>query len=276
MKLVFPHGEHAQVLLSNGINRIGSAMDCTIVLEQPGILPLHCELHVTGTGANLQVPQGGGEVKVNGRAVTDLMALRNGDQVQFATVQAKFVALEAVKGGAAAAAAGAPAAPQSPAYSPDDDSGATRVRMAIPKYLLRGVSGAVFGKVFPISGPMTIGRAAECDVSVPADEISRRHALVKPTPEGVAVEDLGSSNGTYINGKRVQHGFLNAGDELRLDAIRFILVAPGMDPSAPTKPSAAVTASAATAKSGGMSKWVPIMLAAAAVIVIVTLVLLKG
>lgn len=271
MKLVFPHGEHAQALLSPGVNRIGSAMDCTIVLEQPGIVGLHCEIHVTGTGANLQLPPGGGEVSVNGKRVTDLMALRNGDQVQIGPVMAKYVAIEAVKGGAAPAAA-----PSAPAYNPDDDSGATRVRMAIPKYLLRGVSGAVFGKVFPIAGPLSIGRAAECDISVPADEISRRHALVKPTPEGVSVEDLGSSNGTYINGKRVQHGFLNAGDELRLDAIRFILVAPGMDPSAPTKPAVAPVTAAKTGNGSNLSKWVPIMLAAAAVIAIVALIFARG
>ena len=91
------------------------------------------------------------------------------------------------------------------------------MRLAIPKFVLRGVSGAVFSKVFPVAGPVVIGRAPECDISVPADEMSRRHALVKPTPDGLQVEDLGSSNGTYINNKRVQHGFLNPGDELRLE-----------------------------------------------------------
>lgn len=272
MKLVFPQGEHAQVLLSPGVNRIGSAVDCAIVLDKPGIVGLHCEIHVTGTGANLQLPPGGGQVTVNGKRVTDLMALRNGDQVQIGPVLAKFVAIEAVKGGASSPSA----ASSAPAYSPDDDSGATRVRVAIPKYLLRGVSGAVFGKVFPISGPLSIGRAAECDISVPADEISRRHALVKPTPEGVSVEDLGSSNGTFINGKRVQHGFLNAGDELRLDAIRFILVAPGMDSSAPTKPVATPVTAAKASGGNGVSKWVPIMFAAAAVIAIIAMIFARG
>jgi pSer/pThr/pTyr-binding forkhead associated (FHA) protein len=103
------------------------------------------------------------------------------------------------------------------------------VRLAIPKFVLRGVSGAVFSKVFPVAGPVVIGRAPECDISVPADEMSRRHALVKPTPDGLQVEDLGSSNGTFINNKKVQTGFLGPGDELRLDAVRFILVAPGME-----------------------------------------------
>ena len=217
MKLVFPNGEHGQVFLSPGINRIGSDIDNAIVLNRPGILPVHCVIHISGTGANLQVPAGAGPVTVNGKAVPDIMGLRSGDSLGIGPVQAKFAVVEESRPG------------QGGASDPGDDSGATRVRMAIPKFVLRGVSGAVFSKVYPVAGPVTIGRAPECDISVPADEMSRKHALVKPTPDGLQVEDLGSSNGTFINNKRVQTGFLGPGDELRLDAVRFILVAPGME-----------------------------------------------
>jgi predicted component of type VI protein secretion system len=146
--------------------------------------------------------------------------------------------------------------------------------MAVPKFLLRGVSGSVFSKIFPITGPVVIGRAAECDIAVTADEISRRHALVKPTPDGLSVEDLGSSNGTFINNKRVQHGFLNPGDELRLDAVRFIMVAPGMEMHSPTpqaKPSSAKSAS------GGSStgKYIAGFLILAAIVAIAYIVVNK-
>jgi pSer/pThr/pTyr-binding forkhead associated (FHA) protein len=221
MKLTFPNGEHGQVLLSNGPNRIGSAADAAVVLTTTGVETLHCVIHVTQNGANLQIPPGGGPVTVNGRPVQDLLALRAGDTIGIGPVVAKYSLVEVARSFTAS----------SPEQELDQDSGATRVRAAIPKFMLRGVSGAIFGKVFPIQGPMVIGRAAECDIAVQADEISRRHALVKPTLDGISVEDLGSSNGTYINNKRVQTGFLNPGDELRLDAVRFILVAPGMDMS---------------------------------------------
>ena len=267
MKLVFPNGEHPQVLLSHGVNRIGRSAEGAVVLAVAGILDRHCEIHVTSTGANLQVPDEGGEVSVNGKPVADIMALRAGDTLGIGPVQARFMVVEAARAVPASAAAAAAA--------DEEDTGATRVRMAVPKFLLRGVSGAVFGKVFPVQGPVVIGRAAEADIPVAADEISRRHALVKPTQDGLSVEDLGSSNGTYINGKRVQQGFLKPGDELRLDAVRFILVAPGMEmaqqatrlaqPSEPAAPAA-----------GGMSKWVPIMLTAAAIVVIVALLLSRG
>ena len=270
MKLVFPNGEHSQVLLNHGANRIGSASDGAVVLSHPEIAPRHCTIHVTGTGANLQVGEGSGRVTVNGRPVADLMALRAGDQLGIGPIVAKYVVVEAAK----SVAGGDPS-------SPDDDSGATRVRMAVPKYVLRGVSGAVFGKVFPIGGPTAIGRAPECDISVQGDEISRRHALVKPTPDGLSVEDLGSSNGTYVNGRRVQQAFLAAGDELKLDTVRFIVVAPGMEMTQQTARLAKAETGNAGAAAGGapastVSKWVPIMLAAAALLVIATLVLTRG
>jgi pSer/pThr/pTyr-binding forkhead associated (FHA) protein len=264
MKLVFPNGEHAQVLLNHGVNRVGSSADNAVVLPVPDMLPVHCEIHVTQNGANLQVPQGAGPVTVNGNLISDLMALRSGDVLMIGNVQAKFLLVEVAKSAALPGSYG----------NPEEDSGATRVRMAVPKFLLRGVSGSVFSKVFPVTGPVVIGRAAECDIAVTADEISRRHALVKPTPDGLTVEDLGSSNGTFINNKRVQHGFLNPGDELRLDAVRFIMVAPGMEMNAPA-PSRAPQAAVPKAGGGSYSKYIALMLIAAALIVIVVLVIKK-
>jgi len=261
MKLVFPNGEHGQVLLSPGANKIGSAAENAVVLTNPGIVPLHCVVHVTANGANLQIPPGGGPVTVNGKTVADLMSLRPGDTIGIGPVTAKYAIVEAAR--SAALVEGG-----------DEDSGATRVRMAVPKYVLRGVSGALFSKVFPVTGPVVIGRAAECDISVPADEISRRHALVKPTPEGLAVEDLGSSNGTFINGKRVQHGFLNPGDELRLDAVRFILVAPGMEMATAQVPKMPPVTGSGGAKSGSANymKYAMIMLVLAVLAMMVLLV----
>ena len=233
MKLVFPNGEHGQVLLNPGVNRIGSDAQGAAVLRLEGILPVHCVIHLTSSGANLQVPAGAGPVSVNGKPVTDIMGLRSGDLLSIGPVTARYVVVEEARALSAA--------------DPDENNdNATRVRLALPKFLLRGVSGAVFSKVFPITGPVVIGRAAECDISVPADEMSRRHALVKPTQDGLSVEDLDSANGTYINNKRVSQGFLKPGDELRLDAVRFMLVSPGMEmpaaaPSAPPRPAGLTT-----------------------------------
>lgn len=229
MKLVFPNGEHATVLLGPGVNRVGSDPDGAVVMNAAGVLPRHLEIHITGSGANLQLPEGSGPVTVNGKPVTALMALRSGDLLGFGPVVAKFVVAEPARTVAGAQPLPASVVAAAREMAQDGGIGATRVRAAAPKFVLRGVSGNTFGKMYGVTGPMTIGRSAECDIAIPVEEISRRHALVKPNVDGLQVEDLGSSNGTYINNKRVQHGQLNPGDELRLDQVRLILVAPGTE-----------------------------------------------
>lgn len=215
MKLLFPNGEHAQTLLNDGTTRVGSAPNCQVLVK--GLAPVHAEIHLAGSTGSVR-RAGDGELTVNGSPVEGETQLRPGDLIGFGQVQARVVAVER-------AASVAP--PKRPADV--DDSGATRLRAAVPKFVLRGVSGAAFGKTFPVGKEVLVGRQQDCDIPVPSEEVSRHHARIKPTADGVMVEDLGSANGTYINGKRIQQGLLKPGDELRLDTIRFLLIAPGME-----------------------------------------------
>ena len=255
MKLFFPNGEHPQALLSPGINRIGNAGDAQIVLALPEISAAHAVIELDGDNATLTQADDSAAVAVNGKPISAPTPIRAGDQLTFGSIQARVVAVEKAGQGAA------------PRPAPVDDSGATRVRMAVPKLVLRGVSGAAFGKTYPITGPMVIGRQADCDIAIASEEISRRHAQVKPTPAGLAVEDLGSSNGTYINGKRVEQGLMRAGEELRLDTIRFLLVAPGLEMPGTTRPAAAAAAGTpvvpASGGKGGLIAGIVAVLAAA-------------
>jgi pSer/pThr/pTyr-binding forkhead associated (FHA) protein len=54
------------------------------------------------------------------------------------------------------------------------------------------------------SSPLTIGRGSQNDVAIDGDEFaSARHVRIEPRRDGVWVHDLGSTNGTYVNGVRV-------------------------------------------------------------------------
>ncbi len=59
------------------------------------------------------------------------------------------------------------------------------------------------GAAYPVRGSLTVGRAAGCEITLDDTFISQLHAKISMTESGVVVEDLGSTNGTYLNRKRV-------------------------------------------------------------------------
>ncbi|HEY6985778.1 MAG TPA: FHA domain-containing protein [Rhodanobacteraceae bacterium] len=219
MKLIFPNGEHAPIVLEEGVARVGSSADSTIVVTGPGVAAHHCEIATHNGQTTVRVLDASAPTVLNGRQITQETPLKPGDLLLFGRVGCRI-------------SSDRPAAPTMPPPSvrkTADEAARTRVRMTLPKYMLRGVSGATFGKTFALTGTMVIGRQADSDIPVPAEEISRHHARLQVTAEGVLVEDMNSANGTFINDKRVQNGLLKPGEELRLDTVRFMLVAPGMD-----------------------------------------------
>ncbi|MCA8923153.1 MAG: FHA domain-containing protein, partial [Planctomycetes bacterium] len=63
---------------------------------------------------------------------------------------------------------------------------------------------------------MTIGRSDASDLTLPHKEVSRRHAVVKVLGKTMVIEDEGSSNGSYLNGKRVSSSLLKVGDKITI------------------------------------------------------------
>jgi len=61
---------------------------------------------------------------------------------------------------------------------------------------------------------VVVGRTSECDIVLNDSNVSRRHAEIRPIPDGFAVVDMGSTNGSKVNGVRVVQRDLRDGDEL--------------------------------------------------------------
>jgi pSer/pThr/pTyr-binding forkhead associated (FHA) protein len=71
---------------------------------------------------------------------------------------------------------------------------------------------------------VVVGRHRWCDVRIASPQVSRRHCCLALDRDGVLVRDLGSTNGTLINGRRVEEGVLRPGDELSIAHCRYQLV----------------------------------------------------
>ncbi len=81
---------------------------------------------------------------------------------------------------------------------------------------LRFLSGPFQGRAMTLDSrrPLLIGRQPDADIVLTEDLVSRRHASIGYEGEALVVQDLGSTNGTYVNGARVERARLEEGDRV--------------------------------------------------------------
>lgn len=73
-----------------------------------------------------------------------------------------------------------------------------------------------------------VGRREDCEFRIPLGEISRKHCRLIKDGDTLRIEDLGSSNGTYHNGERVQEATLGPGDTLQIGSVVFVVQIDGV------------------------------------------------
>ena len=109
--------------------------------------------------------------------------------------------------------------------------------------------GPLAGQRLELEGELVIGREGAA-VTIEDSELSRRHAAVRPVDGGIEIEDLGSLNGTFVNGQRIDAPTrLAGGDSIKLGQSVLELEAASAPATvmsaAPTPPAAAPTAAPA-------------------------------
>jgi two-component system cell cycle response regulator len=88
-------------------------------------------------------------------------------------------------------------------------SGRKRARLIV-------LAGGNVGEMYEIDPQLVLGRGREADVRLQGDGISRKHACVRIEGEIAHFEDLGSTNGSFVNGERVVRHVLEEGDKLQI------------------------------------------------------------
>ncbi|MEZ5461789.1 FHA domain-containing protein [Dokdonella sp.] len=228
MRLSFSNGEHADVLVDSGVTGIGSAQGNTVILDAGGVKPWHARLLVDQRGMILEVLDAQARTHVNARPVVEKALLRLGDVINFDAVAAVL--------------------------KPDHDEIIdTRVPASTPRgttaavsrVVLRGVSGAQFGKTISIGEQLVIGNGSSgLDLDEPG--MSERHVSISVCDDAIYLRDLDSSQGTEINGVRVKSAVLHPGDQLSFGRNRFVLEAPGYPARGQSLPTPAEMAPAIT------------------------------
>lgn len=224
MRLSFPNGEHPDVQLEDGELSVGAAVGNRVVLADAGLAPRHVGIRIDQQrGILLTVLDRAAQVHVNARPVHEMALLRLGDVLSLDRVQVlvKPDRDNSIDGSV-------PADSQTLADGPQ--------RTAASRVVLRGVGGDYYGRSISLQQPVLVGRAADAQIRLDEPGMPERHAQLELHGERVLLRDLGSPDGSVVNGVLVRNAVVHPGDQIAFDGHRFVLEAPGLPPRGASQP----------------------------------------
>ncbi len=189
-----------QELLFADVMKIGRAPDCEIRVDFATVSQRHAQLELKGGRYSIADLGSTNGTSVNGKMVEGAVDLTDGDIIRIGDLSGNSVALTYHEEGA-------------------------EVRDALSTVAIRRLQ--VEGK-----DSFVLGRDPACDVHLDGSLVSWRHARVDKEAGGHAITDLGSTNGTFVNGQRVKgRRALKPADIIRIGAYKFVYTASGFSQS---------------------------------------------
>lgn len=195
------------VALAPGMHGIGRDSDRLALVEAAGAPVRFC---VDRRGVWLAVDAGVRGIHVNGREIQRMAMLRVGDAIYVDGIEMRLVSAH-------------------PVQVPGDDAVAANVPVDEddPRVVLRGVGGRFHGRSFTLHRPRLVGAHADADIRIDEPAFADRHARLELWNGRVVLRDLGSAEGSLVNGEVVRDALLDPGDQVVFDAHhRFVVEAP--------------------------------------------------
>ena len=204
LRLRFPQRKIPDLVLSQGVHAIGLDAERQPALAADAATAA-VQFCVDRRGVWLQVCDHGGGLHVNGRPIRRMAMLRGGDSVYLEGVEMLLMGAEPL-----------PIPTEVPPAGCHD-----------ARTVLRGVGGRYHGQCFGLQERITVGRSADCAIRVDDMALAQRHAQLEPHAEGALLRDLGTGQGSIVNGHVVRDALLRAGDQVVFASNqRFVLEAP--------------------------------------------------
>lgn len=213
LKIRFKDNKYNAVWLVEPKITIGRSATNALVIDDPVAGDVHVEVLVDNENLTLRNLLPASPVMVNNVKVTDDCELRPEDQITIGAVE--LIVIDPKRESKALA---------------EETGNVTELRPTKSTgWSLKANHAALGNRVFPIKELTVIGRANDCDISLAAAHLSRRHAQLQVIDGMLFVKDLGSANGTFLNGQAVTEARVKRGDELRFDALSFGVLGPADD-----------------------------------------------
>ncbi len=187
-----------------GRQRLREGSDCSVGSDdaQPicvngkGLAPCHARF-LSGNGAVYVEPINAAPVRLNGQSISERAKVEDGDWLVL---------------------------------------GAASFQVLLPRAAESSNEAGAGGSIALQSGaqptPVVVGRDRQCDLAIDSPLISREHARLLPTPEGLRLEDLRSTNGTFVNGQRiVGDALLRPGDRVSFATFVYRYTGAALEPA---------------------------------------------
>lgn len=209
LKIQFKDGRADPIPLIEPGKTVGKGDANDIVIDEDGVNGFHADLKVEGTRVTITDINSTNGTLVNGEKITEPMPLGAGDIIVIQGVELEIIEDDELGQGKTLVL-----------------SGTALMELGTGSWSLVADSGPEKGQVIPIMDRVEIGRALECDISILEPALSRKHAELELVGDDLVLRDLGSINGTYVNGEKIDEVKLKDGDRMQFDKIHFIVSAP--------------------------------------------------
>lgn len=205
LKLQFNNSEQDPVWVVEKNFTIGSADDNHLVIDDASVSPQHARINSTRRAFSLKDLGSTQGTLVNGNTVTQSPIIY-GDTLTIGDIELTLI----------------DPANEKKAY----------------EWSLVAYSTFLSGQEFPLhleaDKNITIGRGKRCDIAFPGTHLSKEHARIHGSPDGLHITDLDSDNGIFVNDIRTEQAVLRSGDRLRLDVYSFYVFGPEINTPRPS------------------------------------------